>query len=75
MTGLQLCGGLRDGSARETQKHQTADAPPTPSIWIMLLMHALRDSCPSCYDGLTVKLMSRVNVLFAILSVTLISSR
>ena len=39
------------------------------------MVHSRRSRLLTCYDGLTVKLISRVSDLFAILSVTLISRR
>src|SRR5262245_63257258 len=64
-------------NAGTTAERQRSIRPPTTGGAVLL------DACLICtprasatrYDGLTVKLISRVSVLFAILSVTLISSR
>ncbi len=64
---------LRDGRHWKHKKHQTAERRGRRHSG-----HASHDVSgigPPCYDGLIVKLISRVNVLFASLSVTLISSR
>ena len=74
VTGRSWPAPCAAASRRKTEEHQTAD--DRRRVILELAAHVRsRVVAAMAYDGLTVKLISRVSVLFAILSVTLISSR
>jgi hypothetical protein len=61
--------------AKDAGGRQSSTRPPTTADAVILELVLMNAPALLRYEGMTVKTISRVNVLFAILSVILISRR